>query len=108
MSSHDPIAYTYEADTHCPDCARARFGRDARGHIAGEGAEDSEGESPGAIAPWDEWHACEGPRGASVNAVLVCGTCRKEIERCAACEAAPPCSHMLPEACPECDPEALA
>lgn len=24
----DPIAYTYDADTHCPDCAVARFGRE--------------------------------------------------------------------------------
>ena len=34
MGTHDPIAYTYEADTHCPACAEQRFGRSARGFIA--------------------------------------------------------------------------
>jgi len=35
-----PIAYTYEADTHCPDCAVARFGKDPtnRCAVCGEAA----------------------------------------------------------------------
>ena len=60
---HDPIAYTYEADTHCPGCAFKRFGRDENGFVP-ENAEDSEGNGVGVIAPWDEWEG-----------VLACGTC---------------------------------
>ena len=54
MGRYDPIAYTYEADVHCTDCTLARFGRDAAGWIAGAGAIDSEGNTPGVIAPWDD------------------------------------------------------
>lgn len=60
---HDPIAYTYEADTHCPGCAFERFGRDANGFVPAS-ARDGEGNPVGAIAPWDE----------ASNSV-VCGTC---------------------------------
>lgn len=28
--SHDPIAFTYEADVHCPSCTFERFGREVR------------------------------------------------------------------------------
>jgi len=75
-----PIAYTYEADTHCPPCAVARFGMDP-GYPCPEpephdSARDSEGNPIGAVAPWDEW--CEpsepGPH------VLTCGTCGGTIE----------------------------
>ena len=77
MSGHtDPIAYTYDADTHCPGCALAQFGRDADGWITGT---DSESNDVGAIAPWDEWHV-HGEGDAPY--VLTCGTCGGEIARC--------------------------
>jgi hypothetical protein len=71
---HDPIAYTFEADVHCEDCAYERFGRDQHGDITGE---DAEGNEVGAIAPWDEWHEPALPLPQTLN----CGTCREEIER---------------------------
>jgi hypothetical protein len=61
-SAHDPIAYTYEADIHCPECAEKRFGPGAHGT-------DREGNEVGAVAPWDE----TSPEGEH------CGTCGKEI-----------------------------
>ena len=61
---NDPIAYTYEADAHCPSCAEARFGRGADGRWIADGATDDEGNDVGAVAPWDEWEG-----GMS------CGTC---------------------------------
>jgi len=82
-----PIAYTYEADTHCPDCAVARFGAEsicppdcAFDHRDGahwfypwppEDARDSEGNPIGAIAPWDDW--CNGEDEALCT--LACGDC---------------------------------
>ncbi len=54
MSRLDPIAYTYEADHHCPTCAWLRFGQDEHGFVP-ETAEDGEGNPVGAVAPWDEW-----------------------------------------------------
>lgn len=76
--SHQPIAYTYEADHHCPECAEARFGRCACGQVACWGdrdecgdtkpAQDSEGNDVGAVAPWDEC-LCG----------MTCGTCGEEI-----------------------------
>jgi len=60
-----PIAYTYEADMHCPACARARFG-DA---LDDPDTEDSEGNPIGAIAPWDETDA-DGE---------YCGDCGREV-----------------------------
>ena len=75
-----PIAYTYEADTHCPTCAEARYGRSADGRwIAPEDSTDSEGNNVGAVAPWDEWHV-HGEGAAPY--VLACGTCQGVIERC--------------------------
>lgn len=80
---HDPIAYTYDADTHCPSCAEARFGRCKDGWIAcadthdwRPGARDSEGNTVGVIAPWDEWCNPDDP----TTAILACGTCRGVIE----------------------------
>jgi len=71
---NDPIAYTYEADHHCPGCAFAAFGRDEHGFVP-EDAVDSEGNPIGAVAPWDEWYEIgEG------NQTLVCGTCGGVIE----------------------------
>jgi hypothetical protein len=65
-----PIAYTYDADTHCPACAEARFGRCADGFVACC-TRDSEGNGPGAIFSWDEW--CE-PSEPGMH-ILACGTC---------------------------------
>jgi len=63
MSNLTPIAYTYDADVHCPACAEHKFGRGPGGWIA-EDCEDSEGNPVGVVAPWDEW---EGD--------MWCGTC---------------------------------
>ena len=71
-----PIAYTYDADTHCPDCATARFGKEPRERGGfypwpPEDARDSEGNEVGAIAPWDDW--CNGE--ADDVCTLACGDC---------------------------------
>jgi hypothetical protein len=72
----NPIAYTYDADVHCPDCAKSRFGRcTLDGDIACTGIscgcenEDSEGNPPGAVFGWDEF---------DTNG-LYCGDCGSEI-----------------------------
>lgn len=71
---HDPIAYAYEADHHCPGCAFQAFGQDEHGFVP-EDARDSEGNPIGAVAPWDEWwNVGEG------NQTLSCGTCGGEID----------------------------
>ena len=75
MSNTDPVAYTYEADHHCPACAEARFGPGVEGI-------DNEGNAVGAVFPWHvsdmihdhvstgvEWHG------------LTCGTCREVFAR---------------------------
>lgn len=67
MSGSDPIAYTYDADTHCPGCALERFGTDDDGWINGT---DAEGNPVGAIAPWDEVDPASG---------IYCGTCGAEV-----------------------------
>lgn len=75
---HDPIAYVYEADHHCPDCTYARFGADDDGWIAmkdGEPCVDGEGNPVGALAPWDEWQCFDGERE-----VLGCSDCGCEID----------------------------
>lgn len=65
----DPLAYTYEADHHCPACTFRAFGRDEHGYPP-ETAKDGEGNPLGAVAPWDEWwNEGEGPQ------VLACGDC---------------------------------
>ena len=68
MTNHDPIAYTYEADTHCPACAFERFGRNERGFIAESPTVDNEGNPIGAVFSWDEYD--EG---------LYCGDCHGTI-----------------------------
>ena len=69
-----PIAYTYEAAHHCPDCTARRFGVDEAG-FPPESARDGEGNPIGAVAPWDEWYSIgEGTQ------VLACDTCGREIE----------------------------
>ena len=70
MSSNDPIAYTYEADYHCPECAFERFGMDENGFVP-EDATDDEGNSVGAVSPWDEWWETQ----EDLPQYLVCGTC---------------------------------
>lgn len=71
-----PIAYTYEADVHCPSCAAARFGLDDQGFVPA-GVTDAEGNEPGAVAPWDEW----GEPCAGEDQVLVCSDCEAELAR---------------------------
>lgn len=70
---HDPIAYTYEADTQCPECAEKRFGLDESGFITGV---DSEGNEVGVIAPWDEWYDIT----YYTDQTLACATCKRTIE----------------------------
>ena len=74
----DPIAYTYEADYHCPDCAFKRFGRDDNGFVP-EDAKDSEGNPVGAVSPWEEWYDNDLYEGNSY-AVLGCSDCGEIIE----------------------------
>lgn len=69
-----PIAYTYEADHHCPDCAEQRFGRSEAGFIAEE-ATDNEGNEVGAIFPWNEWW-----QDSSACETLFCSDCSGEID----------------------------
>lgn len=59
-----PVAYTYDADTHCPRCTALRFGVEAESGFVPESATDSEGNTIGAVAPWDEY--LDG---------ITCGTC---------------------------------
>lgn len=56
-----PIAYVFEADTHCPDCTEARF-PDCTG-------EDNEGNEVGAVWSWDEF-----------DTPLVCGSCGERVD----------------------------
>lgn len=111
----DPIAYTYDADTHCPECARARFPRvrdplcaSCDVHAGGcsvhnvsppEDARDREGNPVGAVEPWDAWH-----EDAPGQFALVCGTCRTVIDSCdhgsGMSESDDECT------CPTCKPEA--
>lgn len=73
MPYPDPIAYTYEAGTHCEGCALERFGRDENGDITGT---DNEGNEVGVIAPWDEWINPD----EEGKQTLSCGTCGGLIE----------------------------
>ena len=63
----EPVAYTFEADLHCPECASARFG--GRG---GEGAVDREGET---VKPVYPYHEC-------VEHDWLCGDCGELIKEC--------------------------
>ena len=63
--SHDPIAYVYDADLHCPDCTP-----DDMRH---EDATDSESNPVGVIAPWGEiTRECDDCDGYRVE---ICGDC---------------------------------
>ena len=78
MPGHDPIAYIYEADYHCPECSIARFGQDTShygGNWPAEDAVDSEGNGIDIVAPWDEWwNIGDGPQ------TLGCADCGKELD----------------------------
>jgi hypothetical protein len=69
---HIPIAYTYEADVHCPACCRVKFG-DEYEDIPD--ARDSEGNPIGALFGWDEWYDV-----GCGNQTLSCGDCGKIID----------------------------
>lgn len=55
-SDGHPRSYAYEADIHCPSCTEKRFGTDVHGDIPAD-AKDNEGNTVGAVAPWDEGDA---------------------------------------------------
>ena len=61
-----PIAYTYEADIHCPDCAEKAFGRCTDGLIERCNVADDEAIEPFAIYDFMEH-----------DKVISCGTCRE-------------------------------
>jgi len=69
------LAYTYEADHHCPECAFARFGQDEHGSVP-EDAVDGENNPIGAVFPWDEWWepSIDDPQ------TLVCSDCGAELD----------------------------
>ena len=75
MSHLDPIAYTYDADVHCSDCAMERFGQCIAHQSISCCVTDSEGNEPGAIAPWDEWWE----PSESGRQSLVCTDCGEVI-----------------------------
>lgn len=68
MSYHEPEAYTYEADIHCPTCAEAAHGRGPNGWIA-EDADEVRvlAYADEAIDPDHDY--AQGP------AIVGCGTC---------------------------------
>lgn len=71
---YEPIAYTYNADVHCTDCAEKAFGRDEHGEITGSDSEDNE---VGVISPWDEWYTIT---DEATYQVLSCSDCGKELD----------------------------
>ncbi len=80
MGHLDPIAYTFEADYHCPGCTLKRFpeSREWPGtDVNGDQLEDSEGNEVGAVFPWDEWWNLE--EGCET---LNCSDCFGEIDTC--------------------------
>lgn len=67
---HNPIAYTYEADWHCPTCTAERFGNPIP-----DDATDSEGNEIGAVFSWDEWWEPTIDERQTLN----CGDCGEEL-----------------------------
>ena len=59
------VAYTYEADIHCPACTVARFGPEPRD---GYTVTDSEGNTPKPIFASDQ------------DETLTCGDCGRDME----------------------------
>ncbi len=81
-----PRAYVYEADYHCPDCARARYGSDEYGNVPPD-ARDREGNAVGALFRWDAWHDCASldlEPGTTCPAILECSDCGAELDSCGA------------------------
>ena len=72
------IAYTYDADYHCEDCATKLYGSDEDGWVP-EGAEDSEGNDVHPVFDTDEWYANDVYEG-NESATLCCGDCLEVIE----------------------------
>lgn len=73
------IAYTYEADYHCPACATKRFGT-AHGKVIGT---DDEGNEVHPVFDTDEWYASDlysDLYEGSESATLACGTCGEVID----------------------------
>lgn len=62
------VAYTYDADTHCPSCAEKRWGLEEHGRWVREDATDREGNTVHPVFSTDELEDLE-----------VCGTCREMI-----------------------------
>lgn len=78
-----PIAYSYNADVHCVDCARRRFWEyipatpfDANG--VPEGALDNDGNTIHAVLPTDELPT-DLTDGEGGSHTMNCGTCRAVI-----------------------------
>jgi hypothetical protein len=108
--SHDPIAYTYNGDVHCPDCAADKYGQcRCHGRIAmmtitddnlqGQCCTpslDDENNEVHVIAPWDE-STCG----------LWCGTCGEEIEPHPILDMFECCSECGEERLPEDDDERM-
>jgi hypothetical protein len=65
------IAWTYEADTHCVDCAYERFG-DTLGAVD---ALDREGNEPQPVFSGDEWWEPSDPYCQTLH----CGDCGHEM-----------------------------
>lgn len=65
------VAYTYDADWHCVDCAHRRFATDDAPRTIPEDATDSEGNFPMPVFWDDEWW----DRYAEECQTLYCGTC---------------------------------
>lgn len=109
MSGTDPVAYAYSAALHCPYCALERFGRCPDGFIAcpDHGAEDREGNAPGAVFAWDRMDCHES-----------CDTCGEPLpgSECVpgggCCADCPECERGRPSAqggtCRDCNPYADA
>jgi hypothetical protein len=60
------LAFTYEADYHCTDCACKKFGNKVM--HSSENLEDDEGNAPHPIFSTDEY-----------DETAVCGTCGAEL-----------------------------
>lgn len=72
------IAYTYDADYHCPACAEERFRGITHG-LEPSDFQDSEGNPPHPLFDTDEWFANDIYEGNS-KATLYCGDCHEIIE----------------------------
>ena len=67
--------WTYDADTHCPACAKVRFGGDALKQSGTEsGPVDSEGNAPCPVYAIDEGRL-EEQDGRARRAAIHCSTC---------------------------------